>query len=167
MRTFTMRRKDLRAFILLGGSLLGLGCGAPSGGTDAGVDPLLVCDTAAAAVLTPKIHADVVSARCVTCHAPPPAAAAMRGEWETVTKFQDNAVGKGSFYAGMQATLKIVDPGRPENSALMLKVLGGGMAFHGPNGEGVGGPMPASGAALSSELKKELRDWICQGAKAQ
>ncbi len=156
----------MRALVFAAICGVALGCGQPSGGTDAGVDPLLVCDSAAAAVLTPKVHAEIVASRCVGCHAPA-SAAASRGEWETVAKLQANAVDKLSLYAGSQGTLKIVDPGHPENSAMMLKVLGGGVTFHGPKGEGVGGLMPQSGGALTDAQKQTLRDWICQGAKAE
>ncbi len=148
-------------------SLFALGCEPTSSGKDASLDPLLICDTSAAAVLTPRLHSELIATTCVaTCHEPG-GTAVQYGEWETAAKFQAAAVGIKSAYAGSAGELKVVHASKPENSSLMLKVLGGGLSFRGPKGEAVGARMPSAKPELSEAQKKQVRDWICQGAKAE
>ncbi len=56
-----------------------------------------------------------------------------------------------------QAGLLRVDPGHPDNSFLVVKVLGP------PPGEG--SPMPLTGDPLTSDQIQLIRDWILQGAQ--
>lgn len=110
-----------------------------------------------------ELHPQVIASACASCHngvlvdsapdmsTPSIALTAIRGV-------------VSPRYAGPDGALQIVDPGAPQNSTMMLKVLGGAVkGITGPNGEDVGGAMPQIGS-LSKSQKDAIRNWICAGA---
>ena len=141
--------------LILGLGVVGglLSCGPPP-------DPELTCDpTPAAATLGTNVQG-VFDAKCKSCHTN-----SSIGDYTTAEKTAES-VAKKSVYAGMAGTLMVVAPKSPANSALWLKVLGGAsVAVTGPKGENVQGRMPQDGSMLTTEEKKILKDWICNGAK--
>lgn len=60
--------------------------------------------------------------------------------------------------AALQAEYKLVDPGNPDNSFLVLKV-------EGPPSFEFGSQMPLSGGVLSEAQIQLIRDWIAEGAQ--
>lgn len=125
-------------------------------------DPDLTCDSSPpAATLATNVQA-VFDTKCKTCHI----ANYSYGDYTDVTKTGAATVNKKSLYAGMGATLLVVDAKSLANSSLWLKVLGGATAGRtGPKGENVYGKMPNDTTTLTTEEKKLLKDWICGGAK--
>ncbi len=124
-------------------------------------DPEVTCDASpAAATLGTNVQA-VFDAKCKTCHIENYS----YGDYTTAAKTAA-IVGKKSLYAGMGATLMVVEPKSLANSALWLKVIGGSTAGRtGPKGENVYGKMPNDTTVLTADEKKLLKDWICSGAK--
>lgn len=149
--------KNLLFGICVAGGLLS--CGPPPPPPD----PDLTCDASpAAATLATNVQA-VFTAKCSkACHL----ANDPYGDYTTAAKTA-TIVSKKSLYAGMGATLQIVDPASLANSALWLKVLGGATTGRvGPKGENVSGKMPNDPTMpLTTEEQKILKDWICGGAK--
>jgi hypothetical protein len=140
--------------VLLIASLAFIACGPPMP-----TDPDLSCTGAGTATLT-EVHA-VFTAKCVSCHI----AGYTYGDYTTEAK-SGEVVNKKSLYAGMPGTLKVVEPGKLENSSLWLKILGGATkARTGPKGENVFGAMPNDGTTLDAAQQKTIKDWICSGAK--
>jgi hypothetical protein len=129
-------------------------CGPPP-------DPELTCDAnPPAATLATNVQG-VFDAKCKSCHLENYS----YGDYTTAAK-TGASVNKKSLYAGMNATLMVVDPKSLANSALWLKVLGGATAGRtGPKGENVYGKMPNDTTTLTADEKKILKDWICGGAK--
>ena len=125
-------------------------------------DPELACDASPAAATLATNVQPVFTAKCGTaCHL----ANDTYGDYTTAAK-TGTIVSKKSLYAGMGATLLVVDPKSLANSALWLKVLGGATAGRtGPKGENVYGKMPNDTGKLTAEEKKIIKDWICSGAK--
>ena len=123
-------------------------------------DPELACDaTPASATLATNVQG-VFDAKCKSCHIENYS----YGDYTTAAKTAA-VVSKKSLYAGMGATLLVVDPKSLANSALWLKVLGGATAGRtGPKGENVYGKMPNDGQMLTADEKKILKNWICSGA---
>ena len=124
-------------------------------------DPVVTCDASpAAATLGTNVQA-VFDTKCKTCHIENYS----YGDYTTAAKTAA-IVGKKSLYAGMGATLMVVEPKSLSNSALWLKVIGGATAGRtGPKGENVYGKMPNDTTMLTADEKKLLKDWICSGAK--
>ena len=124
-------------------------------------DPDLTCASSpAAATLGTNVQA-VFDAKCKSCHLENYSF----GDYTTAEK-TGSIVNKKSIYAGMNATLLVVDPKSLANSALWLKVLGGATAGRtGPKGENVYGKMPNDTSMLTDDEKKIIKNWICGGAK--
>lgn len=106
-----------------------------------------------------ELRTQVIASSCSSCH---------HGKGNGVAPDMTSAANLRDIvsprYAGDGGTLKIVDPGAPRNSTMVLKVLGGSAkGFAGPNGEHVGGAMPLIGS-LSTEQKDAIRHWVCAGA---
>ncbi|MFL5322185.1 MAG: hypothetical protein ACJ790_21185 [Myxococcaceae bacterium] len=169
--TNTLKRLVLAAAVLAagltacGGDTGGTTGGGGGGGTGTGTN-LLDC-TGATAVTTTEVQSAIAGPRCVSCHngSDP---VSYPGDYSNAAKMQ-LIVGKDSPYAANTAgsTLKVVDPNHPENSSLMLKIMGGGAAHKGPKGEVVGGSMPQGSALLSTADQTKFRNWICTGAVQQ
>lgn len=130
--------------------------------SDGAMSSALACTGESALPFT-ELHPQVIAPRCAPCHngsaiaEAPDVSSAVVG----LTALRDVVSPR---YAGTAGTLKIVDPGAPHNSTLMLKVLGGDPAgFTGPAGEDVGGAMPQAGM-LSTAERDAIRNWICAGA---
>ena len=125
-------------------------------------DPELACDASPAAATLATNVQPVFAAKCSkACHL----ANDTYGDYTDASKTAA-IVSKKSLYAGMGATLLVVDPKSLANSALWLKVLGGATAGRtGPKGENVYGKMPNDTGTLTTEEKKIIKDWICSGAK--
>ena len=125
-------------------------------------DPELACDASPAAATLATNVQPVFAAKCSkACHL----ANDPYGDYTDASKTAA-IVSKKSLYAGMGATLLVVDPRSLANSALWLKVLGGATAGRtGPKGENVYGKMPNDTGTLTTEEKKIIKDWICSGAK--
>ena len=144
-----------------GSSGAGGGAGGGSGGAGGGsADPDLVCAGGTPTVAFTKVYTDVFPS-CNTCHLSTSVdGSASYGLYDT----QANAflqVGKVSLYAGVEKTLKVVDPNKPGNSTMWLKVIGHAKS---PTGKNVGASMPNGSAQISAALKTTLKDWICSGA---
>lgn len=129
-------------------------CSGPS-------DPELTCDpNPAPATLATNVQG-VFDARCKSCHIENYS----YGDYTTAAK-TGTIVNKKSLYAGMNATLMVVDSKSLANSSLWLKVLGGAASGRtGHKGENVQGKMPNDGTSLTPDEKKLIKDWICGGAK--
>ena len=147
--------KKLILGICVAGGLLS--CGPPTP-----TDPDLTCDASPAAATIATNVQPVFAAKCSkACHL----VNDPYGDYTTAAKTA-TIVGKKSLYAGMGATLKIVDSTSLANSALWLKVLGGATTGRvGPKGENVSGKMPNDTTTLTADEQKILKDWICGGAK--
>jgi len=149
--------KNLLFGICVAGGLLS--CGPPPPPPD----PDLTCDSSPAAATLATNVQPVFAAKCSrACHL----ANDPYGDYTTAAKTA-TIVGKKSLYAGMGATLMIVDgQSSLANSALWLKVLGGATTGRvGPKGENVSGKMPNDTTTLTADEQKILKDWICSGAK--
>lgn len=133
-----------------------LSCGGPS-------DPELTCDASPAAASLATNVQPVFAAKCSkACHL----AGDSYGDFTDAAKTAAATVNKKSLYAGMGATLMVVDSKSLANSALWLKVLGGASTGRtGPKGENVYGKMPNDTSILTADEQKILKDWICSGAK--
>ncbi len=139
----------------LAGALVSCGPPVPS-------DPDLTCDASPPAVSLATDIQPLFQARCGTCHV----ANYSYGDYSTAAK-TGAIVGKKSLYAGMAASLAVVDAQSLANSALWLKVLGGATSGRtGPKGENVYGKMPNDPSiTLTAEEQKQIKDWICGGAQ--
>jgi len=144
------------AALLSGCNLIDVG--TADGGADAGtVD--LTCDADAGRVTLAELHPQVMGAICIECHT----TGGTKPDMSTVEAVQANVVGQVSLRYGANG-LKIVDPGNLANSVLWLKVNGGSPRIKGPNGELVGGQMPAGRPKLSDDKLALIKQWICSGA---
>ncbi|MYF93459.1 MAG: hypothetical protein F4184_15700 [Gemmatimonadetes bacterium] len=94
---------------------------------------------------------EVFAVSCVTsgCHSGGEPAAGLSLEGD----FADNIIGVAS---GQRPDLKLVDPGNPNKSYLLIKVRG--------DGEMISQQMPP-GNPLSAEQVEIIRAWIASGAK--
>lgn len=125
----------------------------------------LTCDKSPTPVTLANDVQPLLTAKCATAGCHDPDYAKSYGDYSTAQK-SAAMVGKKSFFAGRNATLKVVDPNALKNSSLWLKVLGGKLAgYSGPNGENVQDGMPYDEEPLSESELKLLKDWICTGAK--
>ncbi|WP_394825434.1 hypothetical protein [Pendulispora albinea] len=143
---------------------LGILLTACSAATDpppqSGIASELQCENGAMMTFA-DLHAQVIGPACTGCHHG--GAGGTAPDMSTAEKGLASTRGVASI--GYAKTLKIVDPGAPHTSTMMLKVLGGDLkGFAGPNGETVGGGMPQVGT-LSTAQKTAIRDWICSGAQ--
>jgi cytochrome c5 len=133
-----------------------LACGGEPNNTPPDAGPL-ACGSNHPEVSTEQIFNEIFEPTCKTCHA--------SGSSGT-TFFADDAamlqaaVGQDSAYPG---TVKVIDPGHPENSTLFIKVSGGSPKHRAPDGTPVGGQMP-QGGTLTEEQVQRFQDWICTGA---
>jgi hypothetical protein len=165
----TLAALSLAAFTFGGtagcsGGTTGTGGGAgggAGGGTGGGSsDPDLVCETGTPTVTFTTVYTDVFP-NCNTCHLTTSVdGSASYGLYDTQAHAFEQ-VGKVSLYAGTPKTLKVVDPNKPGNSTMWLKVIGHSKS---PDGKNVGASMPNGSAQISAALKKTLKDWICSGA---
>ena len=153
-------------------------CG-PGGGTDAGTDgPDTTCAAMPAAVTMATLHADVIMAKCATCHYPgtggmPDGSGFAYGDYTTPAKTQMAMVNKKSLYAGTGMTLMVVDQmaattaAKLANSSLWLKVsvpATKALGHKGPKGESTGARMPNDGTPFTDADKQKVKDWICRGS---
>lgn len=136
-------------------AVVGLSCGAPG-------DPDFTCDAAPGAATLATNVQPILDAKCKSCHG----ANYTYGDYTDATK-SAAMVGQKSLFAGMNATLKVVDGTKSlANSSLWLKLLGGTpKGRSGPKGENVQGQMPSGADALPEAELKIFKDWICTGAK--
>lgn len=133
-----------------------------SGGTGGMADPDLVCDASPPATTFAKVYSDVFTPSCLSCHKMGIGDGSdSYGRYETQALAYEG-VGKTSLYAGSEKTLKIVDPGKLDNSSMFMKCLAKAKS---PAGKNLGGAMPLGAAALTAAQKQTLKDWICSGAK--
>ncbi|MFZ5440042.1 MAG: hypothetical protein ACOZQL_08535 [Myxococcota bacterium] len=137
-------------------AVVSVSCGAPG-------DPDLTCDSNAASKTLAADVQPILDAKCKSCHG----ANYTYGDYSDATKSAAATVGKKSLFAGMNATLMVVDSSKKlENSSLWLKLLGGTpKGRSGPKGENVQGEMPSGMDPLPAAELKIFKDWICTGAK--
>lgn len=162
-RRFRPGRPLLGAGLLTLIGFLGLGCGAEEGPNEPGPElPAVDCEGVGAELSTVQLFDQVVQPRCTSCHQAG-GTGVLTGKLSLTSPQELQAtVGAASLYAG-QGGLKIVDPAKPENSSLLLKVLGGSPAYVGPGDENVGAKMPSTGLLPEAE-REQFRRWICGGA---
>lgn len=105
----------------------------------------------ATGVTLQQLQADIFTPRCSGCHTGSGAPQGLR--LDTEQNSFDFLVNQAS---GEMPSLMRVEPGDPDNSYLVMKIEGAPTI--------TGGRMPLGGAALSSELINQVRDWISNGA---
>ncbi|MDH3715367.1 MAG: hypothetical protein OET44_16145 [Gammaproteobacteria bacterium] len=135
-----------------GGGDPGTGGGGDPGTGGGGGDPAPGGDTWA------TIQADFLQTGCVLCHNNTPAAP-MGLSWEADQYDAVVTNGRVGNAGGSVAGVPIIVPGNSAGSAMIWKLNG-----QGPNGEGVGLRMPATGLFLSQAQIARIAAWIDAGA---
>ncbi len=103
-----------------------------------------------------NINDTIFALRCSFCHTELAASSGEAGKLKLDgTDLHDSLVGVESEFAPQ---LDRVVPGDPENSFLMVKILG-------MQGFGEGDPMPPTGSLLSEADIDLIRQWILDGAE--
>lgn len=113
-----------------------------------------ISTTDASPVSFAKNIVPILEARCASCH--------MTGdEPGEMALIADAAYPSLLRQSSQIESLKIVQPGSPGQSYLMLKLEGTHLEV-----EGQGARMPLAAPPLSQDQLKLIRDWIEQGARA-
>ena len=100
-----------------------------------------------------QLSAEIFTPRCATsgCHSGTDPSRGLSLEEDRIARETINVDSKGS-------DLKLVDPGNPEGSYMLLKVRGD---------EGISGSRMPPSRSLSAEEIEKIRSWIASGAPVQ